>query len=207
LLILALGPSVCLDVGANFGLYALAFARCLAPKNGRVHAFEAQRMLAYMVSGTAALNGVENLFVHNQAVGAVPARIPVPRFDYNRVASFGSIEFGAEQKEYIGQPRLYHLENGEFVEVVRLDDLQLENVFLVKIDIEGMEEAALQGAAQLIQREKPILCVEWYKSNKQNLINICKSAGYRVFEWGVDLFCIHPEKESDYGVDFRLPEH
>src|SRR5260370_27673596 len=73
--------AVCLDVGANFGLYGLAFARELVPKNGSVHAFEAQRILAYMAAGPADLNGIENLFVHQQAVGADPDQIPVPQFD------------------------------------------------------------------------------------------------------------------------------
>ena len=94
------------DAGANFGLYALAFAHCLAPKKGRVYAFEAQRMIAYMLAGTAALNAVENLFVFPQAVGSSSGPIPAPHFDYHRISSFGSIEFGAEQVEFIGQQRI-----------------------------------------------------------------------------------------------------
>jgi FkbM family methyltransferase len=202
----AAAGAVVLDVGANFGLYALAFARELAPKKGRVHAFEAQRLLAYMVAGTAVLNGIENLFIHVQAVGAERGLIPVPQFDYNKVASFGSIEFGPVQKEFIGQPRLQQPEMQEFVDMVRLDDLNLQNVHLMKIDVEGMEESALAGARQLIERDKPVLCIEWLKSDKHKLVSFCKERGYRVFDWGMNLLCICRDKVDGYRVRFQVPE-
>jgi FkbM family methyltransferase len=206
--VLARAPegALCVDAGANFGLYALAFARSLAPKNGVVHAFEAQRLIAYMAAGTAVLNGIENLFVHHQAVGAEPGRIPVPQFDYNKVASFGSIEFGPVQREFIGQHRLDRPEKQEFVEAVRLDDLGFRNVCMIKMDIEGMEEAGLHGARQLIERERPVLCVEWIKSEKQTLITFAKQRGYRVFDWGTELLCIHVESQLLNSVNIQLVE-
>jgi FkbM family methyltransferase len=198
--------AVCLDVGANFGLYALAFARELAPRNGSVHAFEAQRLLAYMMAGTAVLNGVENLIVHPQAVGSESGRIPVPQFDYNKIASFGSIEFGKDQKEFIGQPRLQAPEKQEFVDLVRLDDLHFRNVHLLKIDVEGMEEAAVAGASQLIERDRPVLCMEWIKSEEQSLVGFCKKRGYRVFKWGMNLLCVHRDRFATYSVTIEVPE-
>jgi FkbM family methyltransferase len=198
--------AVCLDVGAHYGLYGLAFARALAPRNGRVHAFEAQRVIAYMAAGTAALNGVENLFVHHRAVGAEPGRVAIPQFDYNRAASFGSVEFGDQQREFIGQPRLDQPGRREYVEVVRLDDLGLENVHLVKVDIEGMEEAGLAGARNLLARDRPVLCLEWLKSDRGRLLHFAKQLGYRVFDWGTDLLCVHPEKQHTYSVAIQLTE-
>lgn len=198
---------VCLDIGSNYGLYGLAFARALSPKKGLVHAFEAQRVLAYMAAGTAMLNGIENLFVHHQAVGSEEGRIAIPQFNYNKkISSFGSIEFGDRQEEFIGQSRHYQSEKQEYVDVVSLDSLKLDNVYLIKIDVEGMEEAVLNGAKKLIEHNKPFLCVEYIKSDKQKLFHFCKEIGYRVFEWGGDLLCIHPQKQFKYSNDFNLKE-
>jgi FkbM family methyltransferase len=178
--------AVAVDVGANFGLFALAFGRCRASRGGRVHAFEAQRMIAYLAAGTAALNGVENVFVHHQAVADRPGRVPIPQFDYNATASFGSVEFGPEQREFIGQPRRADPDRQEWVEVVRLDDLGLRGVHLAMADVEGMEEAVLRGAAGMLERDTPVLCVEHLKSDKDALVRFCKRYGYRVFDWGAD---------------------
>jgi FkbM family methyltransferase len=135
--------STVLDMGANFGLYTLAMAKACVANGCTVHSFEAQRVIAYMVCGTLALNAVENAIVHHLAVGAHEGEIDIPKFDYRQVASFGSVEFGEHQKEFIGQPRQASVEK---VRQVSLDALGLHNVKLMKIDIEGMEEAALQGA-------------------------------------------------------------
>lgn len=201
----AADDAVALDVGANFGLYSLAFAAALSAKNGRVIAFEAQRILAYMLGGTTALNGVENLFVHHLAVGASPGKLPIPNFDYSKISSFGSIEFGRPQRENIGQSPLGPSERQEFVNVVSLDSLEIRGVHLLKIDVEGMEEAVVEGGRLLIEREKPVLCIEFIKSDKAKLISYCKEAGYRVFKSRADLICVHREKQH-YGVEVPFPE-
>src|ERR1700728_65305 len=43
------------DVGANFGTYTLALARCVGAR-GKVHAFEPQRTIFHMLAGSVALN-------------------------------------------------------------------------------------------------------------------------------------------------------
>src|SRR5208283_3675709 len=45
------------DVGANFGSFALAFSKVVGER-GRVHAFEAQRIIFNMLAGSIALNSV-----------------------------------------------------------------------------------------------------------------------------------------------------
>lgn len=46
------------------------------------------------------------------------------------------------------------------VKVVRLDDLDLSDVGFVKIDVEGHERAAIDGARELIRRDRPHLLLE-----------------------------------------------
>jgi FkbM family methyltransferase len=184
--------STIVDMGANFGLYTLAMARACAPRGCTVNAFEAQRVIAYMVCGTLALNSVENAVVHHLAVGAAAGEIDIPKFDYRQISSYGSVEFGAEQKEFIGQPRQASTEK---VRQVSLDSMQLSNVRLMKIDIEGMEEAALEGAKGTIERDRPLCLVEWIKSDKAALVAFFKQRGYTVLDWGMNLLCL-PSPEA-----------
>ena len=90
--------------------------------------------------------------------------------------------------------------------MVRLDDLDLKNVYLIKIDVEGMEEASLVGARRLLERDKPVLCMEWIKADKLKLIGFCKELGYRVYDLGTDLLCVHREKAHAYAMNIAVPE-
>jgi FkbM family methyltransferase len=179
--------STIVDMGANFGLYTLAMARASSPRGCTVHAFEAQRVIAYMVCGTLALNAVENAVVHHLAVGASASLIDIPKFDYRKASSFGSVEFGANQKEFIGQERTPSTEK---VQLVSLDSMALPRVKLMKIDVEGMEEQALEGAKATIEHDRPLCLVEWIKSDKQALVNFFKSRHYTVYDWGMNLLCL-----------------
>lgn len=49
---------------------------------------------------------------------------------------------------------------GEGVQTLRIDDLGFENVACIKVDVEGWEPEVLAGAAETIEREKPIVVVE-----------------------------------------------
>lgn len=197
--------AVCLDVGANYGLFGLAFARALRRVQGVCHAFEAQRIIASMASGTAVLNSVQNLIVHNVAVGDRSGAIPVPGFDYERELNFGSIEFGGQQREKLSQDRIY-TPFPELVRLVRLDDFGFTNVHIVKIDVEGMENLVLEGARELIEREKPVISIEWLKSDRTSLVRQLKGFGYRVYEWGHDFLCIHEARVGAYPMEVALSE-
>lgn len=195
--------AVALDIGANYGLYACAFARTLGPVRGTCHAFEAQRIIASMIGGTAVLNGIENLYVHHVAVGNCDCQIPIPGFDYNKELNFGSIEFGDKQREPLSQRRNDRA-TPEMVAQITIDDMDYQNVHLIKIDVEGMEELVIDGARRTIARDLPVMCIEWIKSDKTRLVALCKSFGLEVFDWGGDLLCIHPSKQSRYGVNIGL---
>src|SRR5271157_1487855 len=49
---------------------------------------------------------------------------------------------------------------GKFVSLLCIDSLHLKNLTLMKIDVEGMEEAVLDGAENTIRQNKPAIIIE-----------------------------------------------
>lgn len=178
--------AVFVDVGANVGAYAFGLRRFCS----QVHAFEPQRIIFNMMAGSVALNGWMNVHCYNVALGRGHGNIEVPQFDYNKALSFGSIEFGPEQKERLTQERIRNPLRKEFVPIVPLDSYVFERVDILKIDVEGMELDVLAGAEHTINRCRPILFIEHGKSNKGILQTVLESMEYVVEEHGpFDFLC------------------
>ncbi|WP_336056019.1 FkbM family methyltransferase [Nitratireductor sp. CH_MIT9313-5] len=133
-----------LDVGANVGnhsLYLAAVAGC------RVHAFEPTRSLCAAIEESLALNRLEEqVVVHCNGLGREPAKAHFSHTDESNLGG-QSLEIGNS--------------DDDIVNIVRLDDIPFDQaVKAVKIDVEGMELAVLEGAAKLIERDRPLLYVE-----------------------------------------------
>lgn len=184
------GPKVFLDIGANFGTYALAMAPAVGA-GGTVHAFEPQRIIYNMVAGSVALNALENVYVHNVAVGDATGQVEIPQFDYSKAMNFGSIEFGAsEQGEPLDQQRGHDPARAEYVPVVAIDDYGFDRVDMMKIDVEGMEPLALDGALDTIRRCRPVIYMEAIKCDYVAQAQRLKDEGYRVFIVKINILCI-----------------
>ncbi len=184
---------VFVDVGANFGLYSLAMAQTLKETGGSVITIEAQRVICNMICGSVALNSIENMFVHNLAIADREGYIALPKLDYRKVSSYGSLEFADEQNEDIGQERGI---SDESVRCVTLDDMNWPRVDMIKIDIEGMEEMALTGGINLFAQLRPIALIEWVKSDKQAIADFFAALNYSVYETGLNLLCMPKDKSE-----------
>ena len=141
-----------IDVGANIGTHTVAFANMVGPA-GTVHAYEPQRRLFTMLAGNVALNALEWVVCHQEAVGDVMGDIhlpPLPPSDYSFNNSAVSLVDSLTQGN----------KADEKVPLVTLDSLDLSNCAVVKIDVEGMEFMVLVGATGLIARCQPVLYIE-----------------------------------------------
>lgn len=181
-----------LDVGANFGTYTLALARCVGPR-GKVHAFEPQRIIFQMLAGSVALNSLTHVFCHHLALGDREGRLEIPQFDYTQPLNFGSIEFTAEQREPLTQPRQHDPHRIEYVPLTTLDRFEFPQVHLIKIDAEGMEMQVLEGAMATLRRCRPVLYLEFLKSDKAALQQHVTALDYAVHENGINFLCIPSE--------------
>jgi FkbM family methyltransferase len=184
-----------IDIGANIGTYSLALAHFVG-RGGEVHAFEAQRIVFNMLAGTMALNGFTHVHCYNMAVGAEQGMLEVPQFDYNRELNFGSIEFGHKQIEPLSQARGQDPSRAEFVPVTPLDLFEFARADLIKIDVEGMEESVLEGAQKTIAACRPILYVEFGKSDKEKLAQRIIGMDYEIHQMENDFLCVPKEAMS-----------
>jgi FkbM family methyltransferase len=188
---------VFVDIGAGFGLYSLAMAQTVKAAGGIVVAIEAQRIIYNMLCGSVALNSIENLFVHNLAIANVDGFIAIPKLDYRKVSSFGSLEFADEQTEDIGQARGV---SDESVRCATLDQMNWPRVDMIKIDIEGMEEMALEGGTHMFEVLRPIAFIDCAKSDKQEIANYFAARDYSVYESGHKLLCLPKNK----GISIKI---
>lgn len=157
-----------LDVGANVGAHSVLFAQLVGPQ-GRVHAFEPQRVIYQLMTANLTLNGLFNAFPQRAAVGAEPGTLQVPPVDYSKTSNFGSLSLGGSNI-------------GETVPIVTVDSFSLSQCHLIKADVEGMEKDVLLGAQDTIQRCRPILYVENDRKKKSaDLIQCLFDLEYKLF--------------------------
>lgn len=133
-----------IDVGANVGnhtVYLAAVAGC------HVTAFEPNPELADAIRASVEINGLnDRIVVHQTGVGAVAGRGHFAHLDPGNL--------GAQQIKVSD-------EEDSLLEIISLDGLDWEHrIQAIKIDVEGMELAVLQGAIQLINRDHPTIYVE-----------------------------------------------
>jgi FkbM family methyltransferase len=139
--------STALDIGASIGLYAAEMARYA----GKVIAFEANPQVAAFARTVAARNVEVVNAALSSSVGHVTLKIPLnPKGQ--PIDELATIE--------AGNP-LHASESGSMdVEMKRLDDFNIANCSFIKIDVEGHEEAVLDGASALIAQQRPVLMLE-----------------------------------------------
>lgn len=187
---------VAIDCGANIGVHTIEWARAMTGW-GEVIAIEAQERVFYALAGNIALNNCFNARAMLAAVGDKGGSIRVPVLDHTRPASFGSVELTRKDTtEFVGQAVDYSEEGTKELPCVTLDSLGPKRVDLIKIDVEGMEEEVLAGAADILQRSKPIVVAEFIKSDKLGLRSFLESHDYRVFELRMDFVAIHRDDRS-----------
>jgi len=187
---------VAIDCGANIGVHTIEWAKRMNGW-GQVVAIEAQERVFYALAGNIAINNCFNARAMHAAVAAKDGTMKIPNPDYLSPGSFGSLELRQrEAGEFIGQPIDYSEENAATIRALALDSLQLARIDLIKIDVEGMELEAIDGAATSLERSRPILIVESIKTDKAKLREILEGLGYQLFPMGLNVLAIHASDKS-----------
>jgi FkbM family methyltransferase len=189
-----------IDCGACIGIHTIEWCS-LMHEWGFVIAIEAQERLYYALCGNIALNNCFNVKAINAAVGAQNGPISIPKVNWYEPARYGSVELKRlASTEDVGQPISYEPSQLIQVQGIRLDSLALRRVDFIKLDVEGMEVDALEGASALLDRDKPFLVIEIIKTDTAKLQSFLAARGYRLFRLGaIDVLAVHQD-------DKMLPE-
>jgi len=139
------------DVGANTGFYSMA-ALALAP-TACVHAFEPVPRIAQALTTNIMVNGLSNrVRVNTCAVAEHSGQVELHVPD----ETWGNATLNVDGFRGLAG----HVEH---VEAVTLDDYvamhAIERIDVLKIDVEGHEDAVLRGARSVLARHRPaVLC-------------------------------------------------
>ena len=161
------------DVGANIGYYSVLASKNIG-KDGEVYSFEPDKHNILLLQKNIALNNVANVKIESKAVS-----------DKN-----GLIEF-AEDKYNKGESSIRHNKDSTYqVESVALDSYfnNTKTIDVLKMDIEGAEINAVQGAKNIIKLSKSLhLFIELnppsllnYGHKREELIALLRSLNFKL---------------------------
>ncbi|MEU5792411.1 FkbM family methyltransferase [Streptomyces sp. SID8366] len=184
--------SVCVDAGAEYGLYTWVLA-ALAGPSGRVHSVEPLPGPYRLLRSTARLLGARNVTVHRAALGdwcgsgtlSLPVRrgLPVHGRAYLTAGADGpgpNTEFRDSRTVPAPVRTLDQL----------AQEIALERLTFVKADVEGTELALLKGGSATLLRHRPTLLLEIerrhlakYGADPADVLTHLRDLGYRAHCW------------------------
>jgi FkbM family methyltransferase len=181
---------VALDCGANIGVHTVEWAKAMTGW-GSVLAVEAQERIYYALAGNIAINNCFNALAVHGAVSSESGVLAIPNPNYFVPSSFGSLELRQRTgNEFIGQP-IDYAQNTVEVRKLALDEFGLPRVDLIKIDVEGMEMEALEGAKATIEKSQPVMLIEKIKTDAGHLRQWLETRGYVILDVGINMLAIH----------------
>ena len=156
---LILPGNTVLDIGAYLGTHSVAFSQ-LVGDTGRVISFEPQTDIFTLLNKTIEENNITNVELHNKAV-----------FNSNTKVIFSNTNNGKASISHI-RPRLRDPVKKE-TDAITIDSLKLDKCDFMKIDVEKCEWVVLEGAKDTIEKYKPIIFIEIFKT-PTNLLKLRK---------------------------------
>lgn len=165
-------PGWCaLDIGANVGAHTMRLARMVGPE-GRVIAFEPTTYAYAKLTKNIALNAYPN-------IRSIRVALSNLNLEKQKIAFRSSWPSAGAR-----------LDGPCTVDFRRLDDWatenQLDQVDIIKIDVDGAEFEVFEGAYQLLSRCRPIFIAEagaWHFSNpSRRPYHLLHDLGYRFLD-------------------------
>jgi FkbM family methyltransferase len=185
---------VCLDIGAEYGLYTLALAACCGP-NGRVHGIEPQPdAFRVLRTGVNLLADRRTIRLHRHALADRPQRgwMSVPRRGGLPVHGRAFLTDGATEPG----PNAIEFRVARWlpVEVTTLDTFcaqqKIDRLDFIKADVEGAEIKVLRGGMDTLTKHRPILQLEIqephiakYGASAADIVDLLSGLGYTMHTW------------------------
>jgi FkbM family methyltransferase len=179
-----------LDIGANYGIYALSMAKIVGPR-GHVWAFEPASSTAAHLAQSIARNGFGQITLINAALSNRQGTAQLGLWQNSELNSL-RVNSGQQQKT-------------EVVELTTLDHasdkFSWHGIAFVKLDAEGEEGRILEGGARFLSEESPLIMYELKFRNEVHtqLIRQFEQAGYHPYRLipGLNLLAPFSLKDDD----------
>jgi FkbM family methyltransferase len=181
-----------LDIGANYGQMTVSLSQHIKSLgNGKVYSFEAEPFIGDILEKNIAINMCDNV---NIVLGAVHKfcnmDVIFPEPDFVEFQTYGSYGINPEMKV------------GRSVKTITIDSLNIqEKISFIKVDIQGCDLFALEGARELILKNKPTIIFEYeeqfqdqFSTTFQDYVEFVNSIHYK-FDKTIDSinFLISPK--------------
>ena len=158
-------PGSMVHAGTFFGDMLPSFSR---KTPGVVYAFEPVIENYLLARAVVETNGLDNVLLMHSGLGAVTG-----------VATLG-VARGDQQRHLGGAARILTPESKphsrtQLASVLTIDQLGIEGLTLIQLDTEGYELPILQGAAETIRAQSPVIVIE---DNKDNCAEFLAGLGY-----------------------------
>ncbi|MFI1992083.1 FkbM family methyltransferase [Actinoplanes sp. NPDC020271] len=183
---------VCLDIGSAAGLYSRLLSDLVGP-DGAVHS--AEPLPFGHPFWTRVLGAQRRANVHHRtvALGAEPGRAAM-RVPYTAAGPATSRSFLDWKSRGVGSNDEFTRHEDVVVEVTTVDELvaqaRLHRLDFVKIDVEGGELHVLHGAAETVDKFRPVMFIEIeerhtarYAYSPENVVEWLTARGYVMYTW------------------------
>jgi FkbM family methyltransferase len=158
---------------------SLLFSGFVGP-SGQVIAIEADGYVFHVLKTNVQLNGRENISpLHAAAYFADEMEVEFPDHDFSTFSTYGSFGLRPESTSAGGA-------GAQTVKTLRIDSLAIERkVSFMKVDVQGCDLFAMQGAVEAIKRHRMPILFEFeeefqsgFGTTFQDYVDFVSSIGY-----------------------------
>jgi FkbM family methyltransferase len=147
---------VVVDVGANIGYYTLLMAKKVG-KSGKVYAIEPEKNNFEILKKNVEENGFKNVVMVNAGAGEIDETRELEVSEEN----LGDHRIRSQMSDLGCQVIRNKKQKIEKIQIIKLDDLVKERVDLMKIDTQGWEPFVIEGAKEIIEKDRPEIFLEY----------------------------------------------
>ena len=183
---LLLPTDIVLDVGGNIGTHAILLSKKVS--KGHVYTFEPQSLVFSILQNNLLLNSCRNVTAYRFAISNIDhSTISMQPFTFNKK----SINNAALQIDLDDAM-------GDFTLTRTLDSFEFKKIDFIKMDIQGSEVLALNGAKNLLLTKKPIMFIEMEEQYLRDLGSSTKELMETLFSLNYVLYRIETSYPCDY---------
>lgn len=159
---------IIIDVGANIGNHSIFFGKVL---QAEIIAIEPEPHNSFFLDFNIRINQLKKqVTLLKTAVGEINGSICLEMNVANNYGSFTAKPEANPNTSPVSDPMAIEVGSQTIDYLLNSNNVNLENISIIKLDVEGMEVEALRGALTVIKKSLPVIAVECFRH--EDLISI-----------------------------------